>query len=462
MKRNDFIKYFLTFTTIPAMALTAIAGVDYDAGMNAYNKGDYNFAKILFQKAIKTNYHDVNARYMYAQILSREKNYSAARNEYQTIIKLAPSSQAATLAKQGTEQIDAYNKQIAGTKQNVNSTSAKTASSGNSNNSNETATDYLKNAYRGGIKYLRPRGMARIYIESDSTFKPMMQKAYSEWQTVLGSNVMFTYSGNKEDATDIVSFSRAGGGKGMQEGGNCQYDIQENFLKGSKIVINAYDSTGKPMPKEIIYHTMLHEIGHSIGIMGHSPYKGDVMSQGSAIFLPHLSQRDKNTVKLLYKDYGKQPTKEDIHKAKTEELTDIAKRVANHPSGYMDMGDELFVAGKYEEALEWYRKAENIKPSVAIYSKQIKAFDALKDTDNVVVCYKKILRINSNNKVAINNLLAIYQKQNRYKEGKIAIDSFLEKNPDMAKDPDIMKLKKEFSEEKVKEAELRQKLLNGF
>ena len=461
MKEKNLKKYIITLLTMPAISLSAIAGVDYDAGMNAYNKGNYDFAKILFQKAIQVNYYDVNARYMYCQILVKEKKYDEAKSEYYKIISISPGSEAATLAKQGIANIDTYRQRIENQRQKEQNASKNSASNSEAekgtNDTNVTATDYVKNAYRGGKKYLRPRGITRVYIEPDENFQSMMQDAYQEWGSVLDS-VMFSFSGSKQDANDIVTFTKHVGSEGMQEGGRCQYNIEGTTLKGNQIVIRAYDSNGKPFPKIMVYHTMLHEIGHSIGIMGHSPYKGDIMSQGTSKFLPHMSESDKNTARLLYQNYGKQPDAEEIKKAKTEELTDIAKRIPNDPSSLIDLGDEAMSSNDYENAVDYYLKAEQIRKDTNIYFRLVKAYEGLKDNDNIASCYKKILAIDKGNKIALNNLLVIYQKQSRYRDGKNVLDSFIEKNPNLAKDNDIIKLKNIFSDNNVKKMEARQKI----
>lgn len=86
------------------IAMPAFAG-NYEDGMKAYSSGNLKGAKIFFSRAIGTNSRDVNSRYMLAQIYVREKNYTAAKYQYQYIIKNAPKSQAATYSKQGLSLI---------------------------------------------------------------------------------------------------------------------------------------------------------------------------------------------------------------------------------------------------------------------------------------------------------------------------------------------------------------------
>lgn len=86
------------------IAMPAFAG-NYEDGMKAYSSGNLKGAKIFFSRALGTNSRDVNSRYMLAQIYVREKNYTAAKYQYQYIIKNAPKSLAATYSKQGLSLI---------------------------------------------------------------------------------------------------------------------------------------------------------------------------------------------------------------------------------------------------------------------------------------------------------------------------------------------------------------------
>lgn len=460
-------KYILTILLFIAITTPVYAGVDFDAGMRAYNKGDYNFAKVLFQKAIEKNYYDVDSRYMYCQILMKEKNYEQAKNQYQIIIKSAPASLAAKLSKKGIENIEAYNQKIAAKAENTDlkatSSGTKTQTASSSQKSTQkisTEKDYVKNAYRGGKKYTRPLGMTRVYIPKDDIFNPLMKKAYKEWQSAIGSMVMFSFIANPKDANDVVSFVKASNNKGMQQAGNCQYNIEGSSLVGNTITITAYTPDGKPLPKEAVYHAMLHEIGHSIGIMGHSTDSNDIMSQGANHIIAHLSQRDKNTAKLLYRTYGKEPDAEEIKKAKEAELKDIAKRIPNNPNSFIDLGDEAMIQKKYDLAIEYYKKAEAIYADTNVCYRLIKAYNALNDKDNELAYYKKILKINPSDEIAIHNLLVIYQNQLRFEEGQAILKAYIEKNPNSVKRDDIKEFQEIFSDTNIKKMQYRKKLIN--
>lgn len=459
--KSSFEKYILSFIVLSALANPVFAGVDYNAGMNAYNKGDYKFAKTLFLNALKKDYYDSNSRYMYCQILIKEKNYNEAKRQYNIILSNSPSSQAGAYAKIGLKQIEAYEAKQAEEKnkqQQQAQQAAKVTKPASADFAISKEPDYVKNAYRGGKKYLRPLGVTRVYIPYESHFRSMMINAYSEWQTAIGSRVIFSYAGNEQDATDVVIFAKGNANGGIHQGGHCAYKIDGDRLTGNKITINVYDKDGNVLPDKYIYHVMLHEIGHSIGIMGHSTNPNDIMAQGATKPIEHLSQRDKNTARILYQSYAKQPTKEAVQEAKTQELTDIAQRIPNDPSSLIDLGDESMSAGKTLEAINYYKKAEDIQCTVSICFRLVKAYQQLGDDDNVATYYKKILAKDKKNMVALNNLLAMYQKQMRYIEGKKVLDAFLAANPDMANNKDIKVYREIFSETNVKNMELRKKV----
>ena len=311
-------KYFLLILTSSMLTTPAFASIDFDAGMTAYNKGNMQTAKVMFQKAIALNKNDANAHYMYAQVLTKEKKYDLAKQEYKKVISIAPNSQAATYSKQGLEAINSYlnNKNqttqkasttktaASKTTKTTKTTTAKTTASKKSSELDklDNAPHYLKNAYRLGEKYTRQKGTVRVYIEN-SKYKAMMKRAYGEWQSAIGGSVFFTFVENTNDASDIVKFSKMKVTGNAQEGGHCSYNIENGNLVGNTIVINTTGPDGKPLSNEMIYHTMLHEVGHSIGIMGHSTNQSDIMATGTKTPVAHLSARDRKTARLLYQGY---------------------------------------------------------------------------------------------------------------------------------------------------------------
>ena len=468
-------KLILSAFVLSTVSMPVFAGLEYDAGMRAYNKGDFKFAKTLFLKAIEKDYYDVNSRYMYTQILMKEKQYDTAKAQYQIIIKSAPASKAAKLSQQGIANIQEYNRRLAEEKAALAKANAKekattdkkaqtTKSIPQSAEAKKLAaeTNYVKNAYRSGKKYTRPTGVIRVYIPNDQTFKPLMKQAYKEWSNAIGNSVSFSFVNSPSVADDKITFIKLESSGSMQQAGNCQYSkIEGSNLLNNDITIAAYAPNGKPLPQASVYHVMLHEIGHSIGIMGHSTNPDDIMAQGADKVIAHLSQRDKNTAKILYRSYGSQPDANSIKQAKEAELKDIANRISTSSASLIDLGDEYLSQGKYNQALEAYKKAEKIQAEPTVYWRLVKAYQKLHDSDNEASYYKKILAIDTSNVTALYNLLVIYRNQYRLEEGQQLLKDFLSKNPSAMNNADIIKLSDAFSDKNIQRIKMRQKFVNA-
>ena len=433
-------KFFISLVLFSAMISPVYAGVEYDAGVNAYKKGQYDFAKILFEKALMADSKDVNSRYMYTQILIKEKKFAQAKSQYNAIISISPSSQAAILSREGIKLIDNYLKQTPdiNNSDDLKNTN-KTEGGGRSVLSDEP--DYLKNAYRGGVLYTRPAGTTRIYIQPNSPYKDLAVNAFKEWQDALGTAVMFTYSANPQDAGINVVFQDKIDSTGAEKGGVMEPTFDGTHIVKSKITIRTTSEGGQKLSDKIIYHTLLHEIGHAIGIMGHSTNPNDIMYTGTSVFLPHLSLRDKNTAKAIYNTYNKKPDAESVKKAKVEELKNLEQRLSKEPSSFIELGDEYMISKDYKNAIEQYKKAEELIENKDVYGRLAKAYNLSGDNENEIVYLKKILMIDKSDKNIFNNIMYYYLKQKRYREGREILDIFLANNPERARDSDITKYK---------------------
>lgn len=71
----------------------------------------------------------------------------------------------------------------------------------------------------------------------------------------------------------------------------------------ARVRILIIDSKGRPIDADSLKKTCLHELGHALGIDGHSGNPRDIMFFGeSTSCLPALSKRDKATIQKLYSD----------------------------------------------------------------------------------------------------------------------------------------------------------------
>ena len=84
--------------------------------------------------------------------------------------------------------------------------------------------------------------------------------------------------------------------------GHCYTNFDNNNrLCGAEVSIGLSDGIihQKYMAENEVYHTILHEIGHGLGL-GHSPYDTDIMYTPHQYGVTSLSPNDINSIKWLY------------------------------------------------------------------------------------------------------------------------------------------------------------------
>ena len=90
---------------------------------------------------------------------------------------------------------------------------------------------------------------------------------------------------------------------------------------------------------------------------------------------------------------------------------------ANKITYYLQIGTNYYYLTEVEDALAWYKKAEEIEKKngeskqVSIYINQAVIYQKMNEIDIAVEYYKKSLKI-SNNKTALNNLAHIFYEKN--------------------------------------------------
>lgn len=105
------------------------------------------------------------------------------------------------------------------------------------------------------------------------------------------------------------------------EGNKVEQGVAQVFAEtkpsadGTKTILSSHvrilvlnRDTGAALTSDDMKKTCLHEIGHALGIVGHSPSNKDVMfySNASAVW-PSLTKRDKATVLRIYQDFPEPP-----------------------------------------------------------------------------------------------------------------------------------------------------------
>lgn len=148
------------------------------------------------------------------------------------------------------------------------------------------------NVYISPMKFYSKQGQDHLY-------QGMVIKACQEWERVSQGKVKFNIVDNLLSSNINVEWRRID----RKALGHCQFSYDaNNRLYGAEVSIGISDGVicQRYMAEEEVYHTILHEFGHALGL-GHSPYDTDIMYTPHKYGVVTLSKRDITTLQWLYK-----------------------------------------------------------------------------------------------------------------------------------------------------------------
>ena len=151
----------------------------------------------------------------------------------------------------------------------------------------------------------------RIYFNLDKATPPAyvqeVKNAFSTWEKETNGFMKFTYINYPQGANFVCNFKSNMKNRGCDDKGSgtaaYQYFTYKNNGNIDKSIINfsAYHCNGQPYSQDLFYSFALHEIGHGLGLRGHSNNRRDLMypmaeSRGRA----KISKADMNTLRAVY------------------------------------------------------------------------------------------------------------------------------------------------------------------
>ena len=132
----------------------------------------------------------------------------------------------------------------------------------------------------------------------DFKYRQYVKQALDEWHKVSNGKVSFTIVNNLNASNINLEWKRVQ----RQALGHCLFHYDNyNRLYSAEMVIGLTEGLvhADYNDESEVYHTILHEIGHAIGL-GHSPFKNDIMYTPHQKGITHVGPGDRLSINWLY------------------------------------------------------------------------------------------------------------------------------------------------------------------
>ena len=235
--------------------------------------------------------------------------------------------------------------------------------------------DYMEECLGQTVRRWRVAQMpVPVYIHSGEGIRGMrpeyvwiMRQCFDEWAKAANDRVSFKFVDRPETALITCRWAETASElESPIEAGETLARGVPMRLREAKITILTKSPSGGPVQN--IKGTCLHEVGHALGLAGHSSDTRDIMfmfSKKNDLAGSTLTERDKRTILRLYS----LSTKEMEGYARHSSLDnyDVGTETEQSAELCNQAGALKFGAGRYLEAAADFEKALKMKPDFAMY-----------------------------------------------------------------------------------------------
>lgn len=233
--------------------------------------------------------------------------------------------------------------------------------------SGDLSDNYFSNAVTASGNFAIWQQMpVNVYIQSNP-FTNIVKSAFDLYNANFNGMISFNYVDSPTTAQINVTFPAR-----LERADEEQFvaGITNNFSSGHNIQSSNIklltQKDGIKFSSAFVYNTALHEIGHALGINGHSNNRADIMyPQTQANTMMTLSARDMATLKIMYSK-NTELINQNSATASTDKLQEALRytqQAPNKTNSWINLGNVYYDLKMLPEALEAYKKALNIDPS---------------------------------------------------------------------------------------------------
>lgn len=202
----------------------------------------------------------------------------------------------------------------------------------------------------------------KVFIPQNN-YNQTIQSAFTQWEVASNSTITFLHI-NDESSSDIrVIFTS---NMPQKLGGLTKTYYRNNTIIKADIFLPEKTPQNELLNEKTIHMLAIHEIGHSLGIIGHSDNAKDIMSTSDITQLQGITKADANTLRLLYSTEKKQlASKRSILEQKLADQNKVVKKDPNNAVQIMILGDIYKNMKEYKTAINIYEKAIKIDDNLA-------------------------------------------------------------------------------------------------